>query len=106
MFSNRTPYILIFLLLIPLLSLGQNEEQDKTKNYRLGITVTPTYNYRILKNEKKNSNRTVSSLRNNLEIPKLGYSAGINYINKINERVNFQIGLHFSDKGEKTKKKN
>lgn len=67
----------------------------------LGLIFSPDYCYRTLK--PNSSGNWIADYRDTLEIPKYGYTIGIIMLFKLNNRINLEIGLQFSNKGEKTK---
>lgn len=77
----------------------------KSQKFYLGILVSPDYSYRLLLNNT-GSAKTVASTRNSTEIPKLGYTIGLNFLYQMNNRITFNFGVQYSNKGEKTKSQN
>jgi opacity protein-like surface antigen len=69
---------------------------------QFGVVYSPEYSFRVLK--AGNDEKALFDLRDSLEIPKFGYSAGFNFSYQITNKCMFEIGLLFSDKGERTKK--
>jgi len=97
--------LLIFLLtFLPLISFCQNYDAPNANKIAIGLTYSPDYCYRTIKTDT--SLQCLANLRNNDEIPKYGYTTGLNLALNFNKRFALELGLLFSDKGEKTKKYN
>jgi hypothetical protein len=97
--------LFIFFIFFPLTAICQNTENTEiktTKNLSVGFTFSPDYSYRIL--EPSGSSEFISKFRDTIEIPKFGYTTGLNFAWNINKRITLETGLLFSNKGEKTKK--
>lgn len=94
-----------FLLLIGFKGFGQEEDApaDDFKKIRIGINITPEYCYRRLNNNGGGfgSNLLISS-RNDLEIPKSGFSCGLEMEYAFSKKMSITGGALFSDKGYKT----
>jgi hypothetical protein len=93
--------LLAFLTIIPLTTLCQNVDTIETKKLSIGLSFSPDYSYRILKPDA--SGKWIAEIRDTLEIPKFGYTTGLNIALKINKRITLEMGFLYSDKGEKTK---
>jgi len=89
------------LTLIPLTVFSQVNDSTPSRKFSFGITFSPDYCYRTLKSDT--SVKWLTDSRDSLEIPKFGFTAGLNLALKINNRISLETGLLFSDKGEKTK---
>lgn len=72
------------------------------KNISIGLTFSPDYCYRTLHPDA--SVKWIADNRNTLEIPKFGYTTGLNIAKSINKKITLETGLLYSDKGERTKK--
>jgi len=94
--------LFILLAIFPLTAFCQNKDSIGTKKISIGLTFSPDYCYRTLKPDA--SVKWVASGRDTLEIPKFGYTTGLNFALHINKRIALEAGFLFSDKGEKTKK--
>jgi len=90
-----------FLTIIPLTTLCQNIDTIETKKLSIGLSFSPDYCYRILKPDA--SGKWIAESRDSLEIPKFGYTSGLNIALQINKRITLETGFLYSDKGEKTK---
>lgn len=69
---------------------------------QFGIIYSPEYSFRTLR--ATTEAKPFSDLRDNIEIPKFGYSTGINFSYQLSSTCSFEVQALFSDKGEKTKK--
>lgn len=93
--------LLILLTFIPLTTFCQNTDTIVTKKLSIGLTFSPDYCYRILKPDA--SGKWIAENRDTREIPKSGYTTGLNLALNISKRITLEAGLLYSDKGEKTK---
>ena len=99
---------LFLLILLPYVLLSNTIDStksvDSTKNrkWEIGFSFSPDYSYRTLKSDA--DNQSLKEMRDTLEIPKFGFTTGINVVYHFNDRIVLETGLLFSDKGEKTKK--
>lgn len=79
----------------------QDPKKVNIKKYSVGFTFSPDFSYRKLNTDLPTP--TVTDLiksRNQIEHPKLGSASGFNFSMYINKRVNIEIGLLYTDKGE------
>jgi len=91
--------LVLILLFLPMLSFSRMHTVDK---WMFGITFSPEYSYRFL---SSNSHYDwLAELRDEMEIPKFGYTAGINVSYKFRDKFFVSFGTRFSSKGEATKK--
>ncbi len=77
-------------------------DTSKVHKWELGGSFSPEYSYRTLKADE--SGQTIKEIRDTLEVPKLGYTVGLNLLYHVNKRLAIETGILLSDKGEKTKK--
>jgi len=101
--------ISILILSILTINLGaQNKSNGSNggdfKRFQIGMVVSPDYCFRTLKNNdgSEYSNLLISA-RNEREIPKFGYTAGINVCYNINSNIGIESGIQYSNKGYQTK---
>jgi hypothetical protein len=73
----------------------------KSNKLYIGLNFSSDYCYRQLKSDGSSEADMIMKSRNDFEIPKLGYSAGINVNYKLNEKFGIEGGLQFSNKGYK-----
>ncbi|MFH1320201.1 MAG: outer membrane beta-barrel protein [Bacteroidota bacterium] len=93
--------ILVIFTLLPLTIIGQISDTTKTKGIAVGLTFSPDYCYRTLIPDNSNLSKGTVDLRDSIEIPKIGFSAGVSVFYEFSKRINIEIGLQFSDKGKK-----
>lgn len=93
--------VLLFLVIIPLTIVSQNTDSTKARKISIGVTYSPDYCYRILKSD--NASQWIANYRDSIEIPKFGFTTGLNISIKIRKRISLAAGVLFSDKGEMTK---
>lgn len=86
----------IFLLILVLVSATLFSQ-----NNRLGIFFSPDIAHRKL--QGNTGLQPFLDARNNNEIPKWGFTTGINYERKITGRLALATGLFFADKGYQTR---
>ena len=93
-----------FFLLFGLLSCMHVFGEDGQKKFQIGINISPDYCYRSLRNTNGSMvSSWIAGLRNEDEIAKIGYTAGLNGCYNFNQHFSIEIGLQYSDKGYKTK---
>ena len=92
---------LIFLTFFPLTIFCQSTDTTKTKRIAIGLTFSPDYCYRKLSPDA--TSQWIADSRDNLEIPKFGFTTGLSLLFQLNKRLTFETGLQYSNKGEKTK---
>jgi hypothetical protein len=77
---------------------------DMYHSWQLGINVSPDYNFRTLKNNDGSAqSNEIMEIDNEIQRPKLGYTAGFALSYNFNQRLGIEMGLQFSDKGFQTK---
>ncbi|MFM1947344.1 MAG: outer membrane protein beta-barrel domain [Bacteroidota bacterium] len=83
--------LLSTLILSTALSYGQSNStssENASKGFQLGLNASPDYCY-----------RTMPSY---FEVPKLGYTLGLNTAYQFNQLFSVETGLHYSNKGTQT----
>lgn len=94
-------YILILLGLAAFRSFGQED----MSRFQLGVNFSPDVNYRILENnDGTEMSDAIINSRDDREIPKFGYSTGLNVCFNINRFLGIETGLQYSNKGYQTEK--
>ncbi len=93
---------IIIILFLPFGLFSQVTESVKTAKYEIGITYSPDYCYRSLKPDA--ASKWIADIRDTLEIPKFGYTTGLDFINHLNKKIAVEAAILLSDKGERTKK--
>lgn len=99
--KNPVKIFFTLLAIIPLTVFCQQPDAKKTIKIAIGITFSPDYCYRTL--IPNASSKPIADARDTLEIPRFGYTTGLNLAIKINKRITLETGILYSDKGEKTK---
>lgn len=94
--------IYICLVLFPIVVFGQQEDTSSFTKFDLGFGYAPEYSYRYL--SSNTSNQWIVDNLDTLEFSKFGYSFALNGAYHFTTKLDFFLGLQFSDKGEKTKK--
>jgi hypothetical protein len=98
----KTPTLLLLTLaVLPLTLWCQNTDTTKPGRISIGITISPDYGYRVLNTSK--SSTWIEDIRDTTEIPKFGFTAGIDLAFRINKRISLEAGLLYSDKCYQTK---
>ena len=95
---------LIILAFLPLAANCQTSNPASTKKVELGVTFSPDYCYRTIKSDGSELGNWFTSSRDDHEIPKAGYTTGVEFVMHMNKRLAMETGVLFSDKGFKTKK--
>lgn len=67
-------FVLTLLMIISIIAATAGNRYDDFHRVLLGVNFSPTYSYRYLKEEKGSF---VGEGRNDYEIPKFGFSAGL-----------------------------
>lgn len=100
------------LILMTTFLYGQELKNNTTHHsvdhrIQIGINISPTFGYRILTGYGNSSGSPGSSFiiaqRNKMEIPDIGYSAGIDVVLNFSKLVGLQMGIQYSSKRYKTK---
>jgi hypothetical protein len=79
------------LILGASVSYGQNKStssENTSKGFQLGLTASPDYCFRTMPNY--------------FEVPKLGYTFGLNTAYQFNQFFSLETGVHYSNKGCQT----
>jgi hypothetical protein len=95
-------HLLFLLTIFPLTVFCQDTTVENIKKTAIGLTFSPDYCYRTLKSDA--SSKWIADIRNMHEIPKLGYTTGMNIAYALNKRIALEAGILYSDKGERTDK--
>lgn len=98
---KTTTLLFISLTIIPSILWCQNMDTMKPGNISIGLTFSADYGYRIL--SMSGSDAWIGDSRDTNEIPKFGYTAGLNLAIRINKRISIEAGLLYSDKCYQTK---
>lgn len=87
--------------LLLLTSIAATAQTDTASRFSYGITASADYCYRILKSEPATT--WIMDSRDTLEIPKIGFTAGLHARYMLSEHFALAAGISFADRGEKTK---
>lgn len=98
--------LIIFIFVITsFCSYGQSTVSNDFKRFQIGINFSPDVAYRILKrNDGSSTSNTMIDWRNKNEVPKFGYTAGLNFGYNIKSFIGIETGIQYSNKGFQTKK--
>lgn len=99
--------LLLSFSLLSFKSFTQNENV-KTNNqsrFKIGIITQSNFSYRrLFMTEKTEINNFTIASRNQIEIPKFGYTLGVNIETKLTDKLFLETGIAYSNKGYRTKK--
>lgn len=96
----------IFLLITVFYSYNlYAQDGNNGSRISVGFNFSPDYNFRTIKRYENTSGIDLAiECRNNLEVPKIGYTAGLNLAINLSQNVAFETGFQYSEKGFQTKK--
>jgi len=97
----KTKITSLLFILVSAVVFGQTAEPVSSSKVSIGISFSPDYCYRSL--HPKSSYQFGTEFRDTMEVAKLGYTTGLSLLYKPWDRISFETGLYFSDKGYKTK---
>lgn len=82
-----------WLILLPVVFLTFNmcaQDDDNFRRVQIGINFSPDYCYRSLRSKEKSPGSTfVMKERNNMEIPKWGYTGGLDVCVNISDEIGY-----------------
>ena len=96
--------LVILFTILSLVSIAQEQttlDTTRLKKFQLGITFSPDFNFRYLKADA--NSEWISHIADSMEVPKYGYTAGINFNYRLTNKTTLGTGVIFMDNGEKTK---
>ncbi len=77
---------------------------SKPRRFQLGVNYSQDYDYRILmKNYGDGTTENIIEMRDTTEIPKFGYTTGINGGFNFNPHIGIELGVQYSNKGYQMK---
>ena len=81
------------------------DASSPASGWLLGISVSPDYGFRTLKNEDGSSiSKFIFEWRDKNEVPGFGYTAGLNICRKFSRRLGIEAGIQYSNKCFSTRK--
>ena len=102
------PFSILILSMLTI-NLGAQNKSNGSKGgnfyrFQIGMVVSPDYCYRTLRNNdgSKFSDMIINS-NNEREVPKFGYTAGLNVCYNLNSNIGIESGIQYSNKGYQTK---
>lgn len=80
--------------------------QDNFKRFQIGVNFLPDVDYRLLQQNTSSSIgvKLIINQRNKVEVPKFGYTTGLNFCYNIKSFVGIEVGVQYSNKGYQSKK--
>jgi len=94
--------LIVILIFLSVISYAQEGELKSKKPIFLGFSFSPDYCYRSLR--YNSTDEDFANYRNEIEIPKFGFTTGINAIFILNKSIAMEIGINLSDKGQQIEK--
>lgn len=97
----------IFILVIFILSLSVfSQDIVKDRGFFIGLNFSPDYCYRYwgkgINDLPDDQWEDLKNFIDSMQIPKLGYTIGANFCFQINNHINMESGINYSNKGYKT----
>jgi len=71
------------------------ETKSEFARFKVGLNVTPEMGYRII----MVTGSSIASLRNDTEVPKMGYSAGVTFNYNFSKKIGVETGLQYASRG-------
>lgn len=93
--------LIIVLYIFPITLFGQTLDSIKYKKLDLGFTYSPEFSYRYTTSD--DVSKFLEDSYDSLEVPKYGYSLGLNGVYTLSNKLGISVGILFSDKGERFK---
>lgn len=96
--------ILTFILIIiTVTGQCQNSDSIKTRKFSIGFSIIPAYCDEVLSTDSAGFIKQFVDMRNESEMAKMVYSAGLKINYQFNSRAAIELGFLFYDRGVKTK---
>jgi hypothetical protein len=93
----------LFVCLLIIKAYSQDIPAVNNSKFQFGVNFSSDMCYRTLKNNNgSSSNDEIIKGRNSSEIPKFGYTTGVNLAYNLNKTIGMEIGLQLSNKGYQT----
>ena len=91
----------VFLVSLAFFLSHAQETEPKDSKLHFGLYFSPDNCFRKLTSDSSESNRMMKKWRDVHEKPRIGYSAGLSMLINLNERIDMESAVLFSEKGEK-----
>ena len=91
--------LLTLLYILPFALCSQDAPVKEESKFSLGFSFSPDYCYRVLKPDA--ASQWIADHRDSIEVPKFGFTSGVNLDWHISQRFTLRAGMHLSDKGER-----
>ncbi len=88
-------------IILFLASFSLTAQTDSTGRFSFGVSASADYCYRTLTSEP--ATEWIMNSRNANEIPKIGFTAGVQARYMLNKRFSLDAGISFADRGERSK---
>jgi Outer membrane protein beta-barrel domain len=93
------------LILFSALAALTVKSQNTKRTAFIGFSFSPDYNFRVIKSDNKDIfGGFTTETRNDIEIGKFGYTAGVSLVQQVSKQVVLETGVQFTNMGYKTKK--
>lgn len=101
----KSAFSFLFCLFCLLTHAQTDAPVVRNRRFSLGASFTPALAYRfITHNSAGNPNvQTVINQRNDREIPRFGFAAGLHLFIRLRDQVHFETGVGYSEMGYQTK---
>jgi len=99
--THSMKLLFVLLFIVPISLFCQKSDSTNKSKLSIGLTFSPDYCYRTLRSDA--NSKWIEDYRNAKEVPKFGYTSGINMSVKLNKRFSFETALLYADRGMKTK---
>jgi hypothetical protein len=101
--------LIVIIVLLPFSLKGQEVIDSIIKSDKnqisIGLIFSPDYCFRTLNNNDGSSSSTmIIDLRNEMEEPVFGFTAGLNVYYRVTENVGLEAGMHYSRQGYQLRK--
>ena len=98
----KTKIICTMFMFFPLtMYCHSTDSTTSDRNFSLGLSFSPDYCYRKLKPDA--SVKWIADQRDSMEIPKFGFTSGVNALYRFRNKIIIEAGIQYSEKGYKTK---
>lgn len=95
-------YFFILVFALPVHLFAKSWDGGSLSKWTLGLNFSPDYSYRVLIKTTPRSQATID-YRNDVDRPKFSFTTGFMTAYQFNDKINFEAGLLYADKGENTR---